>query len=116
MITCENATELQKQSVEVRMIRKQLQEQRQQMELEKLNYTELRLMHVREQIAMLELRMKKELEVGPDGKELNQLAQAYGRLSEVEQKLAMRPSPGALKPVTPKQSRSQASEPTPLEE
>jgi hypothetical protein len=76
------------------------------------DYQQLRLMRVRMQLDRLDAWLLKET----DPAKCDRIAAAQARVYEQERQLSGRSLPPTQKPSAPAKSRSQASEPTPLEE
>ena len=74
-------------------------------------YTKLRLVCVREQLAHVDKAILRESSKDyPDGQRLNWLAAAQERLSDQERILAGRPLPGSRRPAQERAPRRQTSE------
>ena len=114
LFTAENAAEMGRKSAESR--KQRMEEMRLAVEVAVTNpdvdFGQRTLARVRVQLERLSNEIDKC--IAGDSKRLKELTDAYSRLADQEQKLAMRPSPGSLKPSSKPARVTSHAEPTPI--
>lgn len=113
--TAENAAEMGRKSAEARRAREEMYRAAANIAVDdpNLDFTQATLARVRMQLDLVNKRLTEALERDRlDPGAIDRLASAQSRLSEQERILAGRPTPGSLKPATPRQSRTSVSAPS----